>query len=107
MSGNIHDVSLDEVEAGLSDGSITLIDVRESHEFAAGHIPGSVSMPLSRFDVQSLPREGRVVFSCAAGVRSKTAIEFCRGAGLPWSEHYPGGFKGWVSSGMPVAAGER
>ncbi len=106
MSGYIRDVSLDEVEAGLQDGSLTLVDVREPHEFAAGHIPGSVSMPLSRFDVGSLPSEGRVVFSCAAGVRSKTAIEFCRAAGLAWSEHYPGGFKGWTASGLPVAAGE-
>ena len=86
---------------------MTLVDVREPHEFAAGHIPGSVSMPLSRFDAQSLPGEGRVVFSCAAGVRSKTAIEFCRAAGLEWSEHYPGGFKGWASSGLPVATGDR
>jgi rhodanese-related sulfurtransferase len=106
VSGYIRDVSLDEVEVGLQDGSLTLVDVREPHEFAAGHIPGSVSMPLSRFDVTTLPIQGRVVFSCAAGVRSRTAIEFCRTAGLGWSEHYPGGFKGWVASGLPVAAGE-
>ena len=107
MNLPIRDVGLEEVEAGLQDGSITLIDVREPHEFAAGHIPGSVSMPLSRFDVGSLPGQGRVVFSCAAGVRSRTAIAFCHEAGLQWSEHYPGGFKGWASSGLPVAAGDR
>ncbi|NNM71884.1 rhodanese-like domain-containing protein [Enterovirga aerilata] len=106
MSGEIRDVALDEVVAGLREGTITLVDVREPHEFAAGHIPGSVSMPLSRFDVRSLPKEGRVVFSCAAGVRSKAAIGHCRAAGLPWSEHFPGGFKDWAASGMPIAAGD-
>jgi rhodanese-related sulfurtransferase len=106
LNSPIRDVPLHELEAGLQDGSLTLVDVREPHEFAAGHIPGSVSMPLSRFDVQSLRQAGRVVFSCAAGVRSKTAVEFCRAAGLPWSEHYPGGFKGWAASGLPVATGD-
>jgi rhodanese-related sulfurtransferase len=106
VSGPIRDVSLDELSAGLDDGSILLVDVREPHEFASGHIPGSVSMPLSQFDVDALPSAGRVVFSCAAGVRSKTAIEFCRRAGLGWSEHYPGGFKGWVAAGGPISAGE-
>ncbi len=106
MSGYIRDVGLDEVEVGLQDGSLKLVDVREPHEFAAGHVPGSVSMPLSQFDAAALPTEGRVVFSCAAGVRSRTAIEISRAAGLDWSEHYPGGFKGWAASGLPVAAGD-
>jgi rhodanese-related sulfurtransferase len=106
VSGSIRDVSFDELEAGLLDGSVTLVDVRETYEFQAGHIPGATSMPLSRFDVASLPTGGRVVFSCAAGVRSRTAIEFCRAAGLGWSEHFPGGFKGWAAAGMPVASGQ-
>ena len=46
----IVDLDRQAVKAGLQDGSIVLVDVREPHEFAAGHIPGSVSMPLSVFD---------------------------------------------------------
>jgi rhodanese-related sulfurtransferase len=106
VTSSIRDVGVEDLEAGLQDGSIVLVDVREPHEFAAGHIPGSLSMPLSAFDAEGLPSTGRVVFSCAAGVRSKTAIDFCQAAGLSWSEHYPGGFKEWFTSGRAVARGD-
>ena len=81
-----------------------LVDVREPHEFQAGAIPGSVSMPLSQFDPAALPTgRGRIVFSCAAGVRSMRAIELAQAAGLDLNEHYAGGFKEWARSGEPVA----
>ena len=105
MAGAVVDLGLDEVKQGLEDGSIVLVDVREPHEFAAGHIPNSVSHPLSRFDPSALPiEEGkRIVFSCAAGMRSVRAIEFAQAAGLDLNEHYKGGFKEWSSAGEPVA----
>lgn len=101
----IRDLDLDEVKAGLGDGSLMLVDVREPAEFAAGAIPGSVSMPLSRFDPRILPQAKRVVFSCAAGVRSVRAIEIARSAGLDMREHFGAGFKGWARAGEPVEPG--
>lgn len=99
-------VNLDRgsLKAGLAEGSILLVDVREPHEFAAGHIPGSVSMPLSRFDPGAIPHADgkRTVFSCAAGVRSLRALEFAQSAGLDLDEHYVGGFKDWLMAGEPV-----
>ena len=102
----ITDLDIAAVKAGLADGSMLVVDVREPHEFAGGHIPGSVSMPLSRFDPASLPRaEGRrIVFSCAAGVRSMHAIAAAQNAGLPLREHYRGGFKEWLAMGEPIEA---
>jgi len=96
----IVDVDLDEVKQGLEDGSMLLVDVREPHEFAAGHIPN-----LSAFDPAALPvGEGRcIVFSCAAGVRSVRAIEFAQAAGLGLREHFAGGFKAWSLAGEPIA----
>jgi rhodanese-related sulfurtransferase len=102
-------VDLDKaaVEAGLADDAIIVVDVREPHEFAMGHIPGSVSMPLSRFDPSALPvdPERQIVFSCAAGVRSLHAIAMARAAGLDLDTHYVGGFKDWLMSGGPVERG--
>ena len=105
MAAGIVDLGLDEVKRGLADGSIIVVDVREPHEFAAGHIPNSISNPLSRFDPSALPvREGkRIVFSCASGVRSMRAIEFAQAAGLDLTEHYKGGFKEWSAAGEPIA----
>lgn len=98
----IRDVNASELQDGLEDGSLALVDVREPHEFAAGHIPGSLSMPLSRFDPADLPRGARVVFSCAAGVRSRKAVEMAQAAGLDYCEHFAPGFKGWAAAGYPV-----
>jgi len=97
------DLDREDVKRGLAAGSLLLVDVREPHEFAAGHIPGSVSLPLSTFDPAELPEGGRVVFSCAAGVRSLRAIEIAQAAGLELDEHYKGGFKDWAAAGEPVA----
>ena len=99
------DLGLDEVKRGLEDGSMLLVDVREPHEFAAGHIPHSISRPLSTFDATALPAEEgkRIVFSCASGIRSVRAIEAAQAAGLDIREHYKGGFKEWSLSGEPVA----
>ncbi len=106
MSHTPHVVDLDRetVKQGLRDGSIVLVDVREPHEFAAGHIPGALSCPLSAFDPSSLPTDKRIVFSCAAGVRSVRAIEFAQAAGRDIREHYRGGFKDWIAAGEPVEA---
>lgn len=100
----VHDLDIATVKAGLANGSILIVDVREPHEFAVGHIPGSVSRPLSRFDPADLPNEPgkRIVLSCAAGVRSLRALEFAQAAGLDINSHYLGGFKDWAMRGEPV-----
>lgn len=108
MSGRdgwgVVDLGREDVKRGLAEGSIVLVDVREPQEFAAGHIPGSVSHPLSTFDPEAIRALGeRIVFSCAAGVRSARAVEFALASGLHAREHYLGGFKDWVSAGEEVA----
>jgi rhodanese-related sulfurtransferase len=101
------DLSREQVKLGIADGAMLLVDVREPHEFAAGHVPGSVSMPLSAFDPEALAEETgrRVVLSCAAGIRSARALEYLQAHGIDLREHYAGGFKDWVEAGEPVERG--
>ena len=83
MNPRITDLDIDDVREGLASGEITLVDVREPQEDAAGHIPGSLSHPLSTFDPGELRGlAGRIVFSCASGVRSVRAIELAQASGL-------------------------
>ena len=100
----IIDLSVEEVMSGMADGSMIVVDVREPQELAQGMIPGSVAMPLSRFDPSELPAEPgkRLVFSCAGGVRSRHAIAMARASGLDLSEHLATGFKGWLAAGGPA-----
>ncbi|MCA1951917.1 MAG: rhodanese-like domain-containing protein [Hyphomicrobiales bacterium] len=103
----IVDLDRDAVKAGLADGTLILVDVREPHEFAAGHIPGSLSLPLSRFAPSELPRlpGRRVVLSCVAGVRSAQALLIAQAAGIDVDSHYGGGFKDWLMAGEAVEQG--
>jgi rhodanese-related sulfurtransferase len=103
MNPAIIDLDIDDVKEGLASGQITLVDVREPQEYVAGHIPGSLSHPLSTFDPGELRGlAGRIVFSCASGVRSVRAIELAQAAGLAVNEHYRGGFKEWAALGEPI-----
>jgi rhodanese-related sulfurtransferase len=102
------DLDRDTVKRGLSEGSMLVIDVREAHEYAAGHIPGSVSHPLSEFDPRALAaliaEDGRrPILSCAAGVRSVHALMAAQNSGLDITEHYKGGFKDWYGAGETIA----
>lgn len=99
-----HDWNRDQLEAAIAADEVIIVDVREPHEFAMGHIPGSRLMPLSRFDPAALPvDEGkRVVLSCAAGVRSRHALDIAQAHGVPVDTHYVGGFKDWLMSGGEI-----
>ena len=96
-----------ETKTLLDAGSIILVDVREPHEFAQGHIAGSVNLPLSRFDPDDVPTDERkrVVFSCGVGMRSFKALELASAAGLSVDTHFGGGLKGWIAAGFPVERG--
>lgn len=99
----------EDIKTGLADQSMLVIDVREAHEYAQGHIPGAVLHPLSSFDPQAVAalvaEDGRrPVFSCASGVRSVHALAAAQNAGVAIEEHYTGGFKDWYAAGEPVEA---
>ncbi|MEN3931424.1 rhodanese-like domain-containing protein [Microvirga sp. W0021] len=100
----ISDVSRSDLKQGMADGSIILIDIREPYEFIAGHVPGALSLPLSQFDQTSLPNDttARVVFMCAAGVRTAKLLEALQDAGFDYCEHYQAGFKDWLASGEEI-----
>ncbi|MCX8071681.1 MAG: FAD-dependent oxidoreductase [Candidatus Binatia bacterium] len=62
----------------LGRGDILLVDVREQDEFAAGHIPGAVSVPLSQLRQRyiALPRDRKLYVYCGVGQRAYFATRF-------------------------------
>jgi rhodanese-related sulfurtransferase len=105
-TGDAPALTREEVKRGIATGAVALVDVREPDEYAAGRIPGSLSHPLSRFDPEGLPRDGRrIVFTCSAGVRSQHAAHAAQAAGIDDVAHYQGGIQDWVTAGEPVETG--
>ncbi len=102
----VENVTIDELKQGLADGSIRLIDVREPHEFADGHIPGAALNPLQSFDPKALPESEpgkRIVLACRTGRRSLAALALAQQAGrTDIQAHYPGGFVEWSNLGEKV-----
>jgi rhodanese-related sulfurtransferase len=60
----------------LSGSDALLVDVREPDEFAAGHVEGSISLPLSqlRQRIHELPKDREIAVYCGVGQRSYYAM---------------------------------
>jgi rhodanese-related sulfurtransferase len=107
FGGVIEHLSVEEVKAGLEDGSILLVDVREPNETAVERIPGAVEFPLSTFDAAALPDPGEktLVFSCRSGQRSQKAAAAAQAAGYDLHSHMAGGILAWKEAGFPTDKG--
>lgn len=100
----IENIAATELAHMIDRNDVLLIDVREEHEFAAGHIAGAELFPLSRFNPFALPdpHGKKAVLYCAAGVRSANAVAACEAAGIAISAHLSGGIHAWVAAGLPI-----
>jgi rhodanese-related sulfurtransferase len=88
----------------VADKSCAIVDVREPHEYAAGHIPGAINLPLSSFTPRQLPSGKPVVLVCLAGGRSAKALQQAVAAGHKDICHYPLGTGGWRNRGGAIVA---
>ncbi len=95
-------VEHDEFARIVATKSCAVVDVREPHEYAAGHIPGAVNMPLSRFAPDALPKGTAIVLVCQAGGRSAKALTQARRAGRADIRHYAPGTGGWRARGCAI-----
>lgn len=74
-----------------------MVDVREADEFAAGHIPGALNVPLSTFTAafRTLPRDREIALVCRSGNRSGMAQRFLMGQGYAATRNLIDGMLGW------------
>jgi phage shock protein E len=64
----------------LADPDVLLVDVRFAYEYAAGHMPGAVSLPVDLSDRSDLPPARRQAFEDVLGTdRGRIIVAYCRG----------------------------
>ena len=82
-------------------GEVLLLDVREHHEWTAGHAPGAHHVPLGTLPDSPVPRDRPVVVVCHYGGRSAMAAHALAGAGYE-VRNLVGGMDAWERHGLPV-----
>lgn len=99
-------VDVSTVHTWLESDEAVVVDVREDHEYAAGHIAGATHIPLSQFDVNALPAaDGKnLVFYCAVGMRSQSVAEQLVANGIiNDAVNMSGGINAWSQANYPLA----
>lgn len=102
----VEDVEVDVAYAMWRAGDL-FVDVRTPEEYARGHIPDAVNVPVDRiaFSLASLPA-GQLVTVCSTGVRSRRAAETLARLGRP-AFSLRGGTKAWAAAGHRLDTGDR
>lgn len=91
-------VTPQEVEARLgSEPDLLILDVREPHEHAQGHIPGCRLIPLGELAqrLEELPKDREIIVVCRSGGRSAHATQHLLAMGHR-AANMAGGMLGWT-----------
>lgn len=103
-------VTRDELVDRVERGKIVILDVRPAEEFAAGHIPGALSIPLEQLDaaLTRLPKRADIVAYCRGPycVLAPQAVERLRAKGYR-ARRLADGLPEWRLAGLPVAIGQQ
>jgi ArsR family transcriptional regulator len=101
-------VSRKELMQRLRSGSVTVLDVRPEDEFALGHVPGAVNVPLSALKrrLAEFDRSQEIVAYCRGPycVLSYEAVAALRAKGFK-VRRLEDGLPEWRAAGFPVAEG--
>ncbi len=97
-------ITIEEAREMLSRDDVVVIDVREPHEYARGHLPGAKLIPVNSLFVrhQELPKDKEIIFVCAVGQRSALACEIAAASGFSRIYNLEGGTEAWIKAGLPI-----
>jgi thiosulfate sulfurtransferase len=81
----------------MDTGAVTIVDIRDPSAFAAGHVPGALSLNNSNVDdfVATADRDKPVLVFCYHGHSSQGAADFLVRQGFEEVYSVDGGFEGW------------
>lgn len=101
---SIPTTEIDAIPEAIPD-DLVVLDVREAHEWAAGHIDGAIHIPLGDIParVGELDPSARTLVVCHLGGRSARATQWLHAQGHDVT-NVAGGMQAWEQAGRPVVA---
>jgi len=89
-----------ELDERLTDGAVTLLDVRNPGERDGGAIPSSLHIPLAQLRprISEIPTDKPIVVHCAGGWRSSVAASLLRANGIQCVSDLIGGYNAWADT---------
>jgi rhodanese-related sulfurtransferase/DNA-binding transcriptional ArsR family regulator len=89
-------------------GLVTVLDVRPPEEFAAGHVPGAVNIPIQELEkrFRELPKRKEIIAYCRGPfcLMSYEAVQLLRKRGIK-ARRLQDGMPEWRMAGLPVEPG--
>jgi hydroxyacylglutathione hydrolase/adenylyltransferase/sulfurtransferase len=97
------EVTPEQAQQALADGSALLVDVREDYEWEAGRIDGAEHIELTQLPARAeeLPQDRTLIFVCRVGARSAMAADAFGRAGFE-ARTMAGGMVRWDAEGRPI-----
>jgi len=103
--GALEPVQAEELLARAKKGLVTVLDVRPPDEYAAGHVPGAINVPMEKLEdyLRKLPKKREVVAYCRGPycLMSFEAVAMLRKRGWK-ARRLEDGFPEWKAAGFPV-----
>ena len=97
-------VTLEQLSTASRNGEV-LLDVRGVGEWEAGHVPGSLNLPVAELKTRlnEVPKGQPLIVHCQTGARAAIAASLLRAEGFEDVRFFRGGFAEWKAAGQPVA----
>ena len=101
---SIPQMTVDEVAAGIGEGDIEVLDVRQPAEWAEGHVAGATYITGAELPerLDEIPKDRRIAVMCGSGFRSSVATSFLRAHDHPNAVNVSGGMGAWNATGHPT-----
>lgn len=87
-----------------SDAELFVLDVRTAGEFASGHVPGAVNIPVDGLAerLMDVPKDKDLVIYCQSGRRAAIAAKTLADNGYTRLSHLEGDIAAWKANGRPL-----
>ncbi|VXD13682.1 Rhodanese domain protein [Planktothrix serta PCC 8927] len=100
-------MKIEDLQSLMQEDNPVLIDVREPSEYALGHIPSAINIPLRSLtqNLDQIPQDRPVILYCTTGYRTAMGVMALELLGYENVRGFPPSIKGWKAAGQPLEIG--